>query len=220
MRQFAVIGLGRFGYKVAESLAEKGAEVLAIDDDAEVIQRISDSVTRALELDCTDEDALRASGVQEVDVAVVGIGESIEASVLTTALLKKLGIPLIVARASSELHGQILEVVGANRVVYPEHDAAIRVAHGVLLPSVFDRIELPGGVSVAEIRPPKEFVGKTLTELELRQRYGLNVIVVKQTAKEDGVEEEVRMMPTPDYRIAEGDIMVVVGDTSAIEALY
>jgi len=223
MRQFAVIGLGRFGTKVAETLADKGAEVLAIDENEDLIQRISDTVTRAVVANGTDEAALRACGVQEVDVGVVGVGESIETSVLTTALLKKLEIPLIVARASSELHGQILEVVGATRVVFPEQDAAVRIANSILLPSVYDRIELPGGVTVAEIKPPKEFVGKTLMELQLRTRYGINVIVVKKPVGGDegaSKEKEIRLMPKPDHSISEGDTLVVVGETAAIEALH
>ncbi|NOZ23213.1 MAG: TrkA family potassium uptake protein [Planctomycetes bacterium] len=220
MRQFAVIGLGRFGYKVAATLAEKGADVLAVDENEEIIQKISDEVARAVVANSTDEDALRACAVQEVDVVVVGIGQSIESNVLTTALVKKLGVPEIVSRASSELHGQILDLVGATRVVFPEHDAAIRVANSIRLESIFDRIELPGGVTIAEIDPPASFIGKTLMELQLRTRYGINVIVVKQSADKEEEAKEIQMMPRPDYEIEKGDTLLVVGETESIESVH
>ncbi|MEW6357639.1 MAG: TrkA family potassium uptake protein [Planctomycetota bacterium] len=220
MRQFAVIGLGRFGYKVAETLAEKGADVLAIDENEEVVQKISDTVTRAVAADSMDEDALRGCGVAEVDVAVVGIGQSIEANVLTTALLKKIGVKEIVSRAFSELHGQILELVGATRIVFPEHDAAIRVANSIRRESIFDSIELPGGVTIAEIDPPPSFIGKTLMDLQLRTRYGINVIVVKQSAAKAEDAKDIKMMPRPDYRITEGDTLMVVGESESIESLH
>jgi len=219
MRQFAVIGLGRFGMTVAETLAKKGAPVLAIDSDPDVIERVKDMVSDAVQMDSTDESALRQSGVLDVDVVVVSIGECVEASILTTALLKRMGAKMIVARANSDIHGQILKLVGADRVVYPEYDEGVRIANTIFLPSILERVEFPGGITLTEMRAPKKFVGKTLSELQLRTKYGINVVFFKREGAKKG-EPETRFVPKPDYRISKDDIMVIVGDTKAIESLH
>jgi len=219
MRQFAVIGLGRFGMTVAETLAKKGAPVLAIDSDPDVIERVKDMVSDAIQMDSTDESALRQSGVLDVDVVVVSIGECVEASILTTALLKRMGAKMIVARANSDIHGQILKLVGADRVVYPEYDEGVRIANTIFLPSILERVEFPGGITLTEMRAPKKFVGKTLSELQLRTKYGINVVFFKREGAKKG-EPETRFVPKPDYRISKDDIMVIVGDTKAIESLH
>jgi len=142
MRQFAVIGLGRFGFKVAEVLAAKGAQVIAVDKDPALVEKIKDIVAEAVQLDSTDEEALRECGVEGVDVAVVSIGEDVESSILTTTILNNMGIKEIVARASTRLQAQILKEVGAARVVYPEEDMGLRVANSIFAPGVLDYIDL------------------------------------------------------------------------------
>lgn len=224
MRQFAVIGLGRFGRKVAETLAKKGVPVIAIDSKQELVAKVSDFVTKAVQIDSTDEEALVASGIKDVDVAVVSMGEDIESSVLTTALLKNLDIKEIVARACTPLHAQILKMVGATRVVFPEEDMGIRVANSVLSPGVLEYIELGADYTLAEIEAKSESIGRTINELDLRSKYGINVLIVKRKVFEAGektdeiLEKEVKVLPTSDYKIQEGDVLVVVGNSKDIES--
>ncbi|MBO1224373.1 MAG: TrkA family potassium uptake protein [Candidatus Scalindua sediminis] len=225
MRQFAVIGLGRFGFKVAEILAEKGAQVIAIDKDHALVEKARDIVTEAVQLDSTDEEALRESGVEGVDVAVVSIGEGVESSILTTAILKSFGIKEIVARASTKLQAKILKEVGATRVVFPEEDMGLRVANSILAPGVLEYIELGAHYNLAEIEVKGEFTGKSIKELDIKSKYGINVIMImkriKQEAGKEGelVEKEIKELPTPDYVLREKDILVVVGDSKDIEVL-
>lgn len=223
MRQFAVIGLGRFGRRVAETLAKKGAPVIAIDSKPELVGKVSDFVTKAVQIDSTDEEALIASGVKDVDVAVVSMGEDVESSVLTTALLKNLNIKEIVARASTPLHAQILKMVGATRIVFPEEDMGIRVANSILSPGVLEYIELGADYTLAEIEAKSESIGRTINELNLRTKYGINVLIVKRKVFEVGekteetLEKEVKVLPTSDYKIQERDVLVVVGNSKDIE---
>ncbi|OHB50943.1 MAG: hypothetical protein A2099_03150, partial [Planctomycetes bacterium GWF2_39_10] len=223
MRQFAVIGLGRFGSKVAETLAKKGVHVIAIDSDRELVGRVSDVVTKAVQIDSTDEESLAASGVKDVDVAVVAMGEDVESSILTTALLKNLNIKEIVARACTKLHAQILKMVGATRVVFPEEDMGIRVANSILSPGVLEYIELGADYTLAEIEAKSESIGHTINELDLKTRYGINVLIVKRKVIEVGekageaTEKEVKVLPTSDYKIQRGDILVVVGNSKDVE---
>jgi trk system potassium uptake protein len=225
MRQFAVIGLGRFGFKVAEILASKGAQVIAIDKDHALVEKVRDIVTEAVQLDSTDEEALRESGAEGVDVAVVSIGEGTEASILTTAILKNFGIKEIVARASTKLQAQILKEVGATRVVFPEEDMGLRVANSILAPGVLEYIELGANYNLAEIEVKGDFIGKSFKELDIKSKYGVNVIMImkriKQEINKEGklVEKEIKELPTPDYVLGEKDILVVVGDSKDIEAL-
>ncbi len=224
MRQFAVIGLGRFGRKVTETLAKKGAPVIAIDRNQELVEKISDFVTKAIQMDSTDEKALIAGGIKDVDVAVVSMGEDIESSVLTTALLKNLDIKEIIARAGTPLHAQILKMVGATRVVFPEEDMGIRVANSILSPGVLEYIELGADYTLAEIEAKSESIGHTINELDLRARYGITALIVRRKVFEveektgEITEKEVKVLPTSDYRIQEGDVLVVVGSSEDIES--
>lgn len=224
MRQFVVIGLGRFGRKVAETLAKKGAPVIAIDSKPELVGNVSNFVTKAVQIDSTDEDALVASGVKDVDVAVVGMGEDVESSILTTALLKNLNIKEIVARASTPLHAQILKMVGATRIVFPEEDMGIRVANSILSPGVLEYIELGADYTLAEIEAKSESIDRTIDELDLRAKYGVNVLIVKRKVFEAGekleetMKKEMKVLPTSDYKIQEGDVLVVVGNSKDIES--
>jgi trk system potassium uptake protein len=225
MRQFAVIGLGRFGYKVSEVLASKGAQVIAIDKNPELVEKIKDIVTEAVQLDSTDEEALKESGVEGVDVAVVSIGEDVESSILTTTILSNLGIKEIIARASTRLQTQILKKVGATRVVYPEEDMGLRVANSIFAPGVLDYIDLGADYNLAEIEVKGDFIGKSFGELGLKSGYGVNVIMIMKKVKEEVgkkgefTEKEIKELPTPDYILGAKDILVVVGDSKDIEVL-
>ena len=158
-KQFAVIGLGRFGVSVARTLFKGGYEVLAIDSNEERVQKISSEVTHVVQADTTDENALKALGIRNFDVVVVAIGEDVQANVLTTLLLKELGVNYIVAKAKNELHGKMLEKIGADRVVYPERDMGQRVAHNLVSTNVLDYIELSPDLSLVEVTTPKVLGG-------------------------------------------------------------
>ena len=179
-RQFAVIGLGRFGYSVAESLVQKGCEVLAIDREEAKIQAISDSATFAVQCDATDERALKAVSTQNVDVAVVSIGENIEASILIVQTLTEMGITSIIAKAVTNAHGKILSNLGVTEVIYPERDAAIRLAHRLVSPKVLDYLELAPGYSVEEVAVPDRFSGMSIEETKIRELHNLNIIGIKK----------------------------------------
>lgn len=205
-----VIGLGRFGGALAESLVELGTEVLAVDADADRVQEYSEKLTHVRQADTTNAAVLRQLGAAEFPVAVVAIGTDIESSILTTAALVDLGVPSIWAKAIREDHGRILERVGAHHVVYPERQAGVRTAHAVS-GRVIDYFELDPGFVLAEVRPPRHLLGKTLTEADIRGRYGVTVVCVKPSGS--GFT-----YATPDTRMDPGDILVVAGETEQTEA--
>jgi trk system potassium uptake protein TrkA len=216
-RTFAVIGLGRFGSAMASTLKELGHEVIGIDRDADKVAAMSDIITQALELDSTDERALRAAGIQDVDIAVISIGENIESSVLVVMLVKELGIETIVAKATTPLHGRILEKLGVSRVIFPERDMAVRVAHSLVVPNVLDYIELSRDFSIVELPAPTEFVGKTLRELGLRARYGLTLVAVRRVDVRG--REFTVIAPNPDEAIRTGDVLALLGSNERLTQL-
>ncbi len=223
--QFAVVGLGQFGFKVATTLAAKGAEVIAVDSNPDVVEQIKDQVTQAICLDSTDERALRSLGLQDMDAVVMAIGEGIEASILTTALLKRLRVKRIIARATSPLHGQVLKEVGAEKVVYPEDQMGEQLAKSLLAPQVVEQITLQTGHSLAQIRPRKDFIGKTIRELDFRAKFGLNIIAIHKKIPtvtevgESSFKVQVNDLPTPEDRIEENDLLVVIGPDEKIQRL-
>lgn len=212
VRQFAVIGLGKFGASVARALAEMGHEVLAIDKDPDKIQHLADSVTHAVQADATDEEALRAIGIRNVDVAVVTIGQDIRASILASLILKEIGVGLVVAKATDELHGRLLEKLGVDRVVYPERDMGVRLANSLASSNILEYIELSPDYGVAEIVATEDFANKTLRDLNLRARYGANVVAIRSG-------DDVKVSPGADDRVHEGDILVVLGSTESLDML-
>jgi trk system potassium uptake protein TrkA len=223
-RQFAVIGLGRFGYSVAETLIKKGYEVLAIDSNEDQIEAVSDFATYAVQCDATDERALKAVSIQNVDVAVVSIGENIEASILIVMTLKELGVKEIIAKAVTPLHGKILENIGVTEVIYPERDAAIRLAHRLIAPNVLEYLELAQGFSIEEIEVPGQFVGKPLKEASIRTTYGINVIAIKRRVTklvrgEWKSVEEMNVNPDAEDILQKGDVMVIVGKEEDLDRL-
>ena len=224
MRQFAVIGLGRFGQSVAKTLEERGFEVLACDSDEEKVAEIADHVTHAVQLDATEEKALRSVGVTEMDVAVVSVGE-ISSSILITLLLKELGVPLVASKAVDSLHAKVLRRVGADRVIFPERDMGVRVAESLSTPRIFDYIEVSPTHSIVELVAPKSFNGKTMRELDIRATYGVNVIAIKRKKPkiseegESAIEEEFILGPAADEEIVLGDLLVLLGQDKEIERL-
>ncbi len=217
MRQFAVIGLGRFGLSVAKTLSEKGHQVLAIDKDEELVQEVSEFVTEAVQVDSTDEKSLKAVGIKNVDVAVVGIGTNLEASVLTALILKELGVQHIVARAVTDEHGKVLERVGATRVVFLERDMGSRIANSLISPSILEHIEVSPEFSIMETVPPKEFIGKSIRDLDVRAKHGLNIIAVRKKEKSIDGSSELNVAPKADYIIKQGDIFVIIGSNSNLD---
>lgn len=217
-RTFAVIGLGRFGAAMATTLTQLGHEVIGIDGNDDRVAALADQVSQTVRLDATDERALRAAGIQDVDVAVVSIGENIEASLLVVTLVKELGIENIVAKAVSPLHGRILEKLGVTRVVFPEHEMAVRVAHSLVIPNVLDYIELSGNFSIVDVPAPPDFFGRTLRDIGLRARYGLTTIAIKRPGA-SGHGEVTTVSPGPDDVVQSGDILALLGSNERIGQL-
>jgi len=223
MRQFAVIGLGRFGSSVAKTLSEKKHQVIAIDPNEAIVQEMSNYVTQAICLDATDQRALKAVGIHNVDVAVCAIGNDLKASILVTLNLKELGIKEIVCKAQDDKHKALLERVGATRVVLPERDMGIRVANSLITSQVVEHIELSEESSIAEVIPPKDFINRSLREADVRAKYGLNVIGIKTREKtylEDGKEytnEIINISPKAEDIIKKDDILIVLGTNDNID---
>lgn len=218
MRQFAVIGLGKFGFSVAKTLTEKNCEVLAVDIEEEKVQNISEFVSHAVQVDATDEKALRAVGIGEVDVAVVAIG-AIESSILVALTLKEIGIKEIVAKAVSNDHGKILERVGATKIIHPERDMGNRLARSLLAPEIIDHINLSDAYSILEMVPPNSFIGKSLRDIDVRAKYGLNVIGIKKPVSEEnkGKDEHINLAPKAEDVLKEGDVLIIIGANKNIE---
>jgi len=211
-RVFGVIGLGRFGFHIARTLAEGGAEVIALDRDEDKVRRISDFVTHAYIADALEEKALEESGILTADVVVVSIGVNVEASILVTVLLMNRGVKEVVAKAINPLHGEVLKRLGVSRVVYPEMEMAVKLARSLLITGVLEEIPFAPGYSIFEIKAPASLVGRSLRELDLRRRYGVNVLVIKRG-------EELVVNPSADERISESDVLLVLGSEDKIASL-
>ena len=209
MKSYIVVGLGRFGSEVARRLCALGCEVLAMDIHNELVQQISSEVTHAVVGDARDKDVLRSLGVRNLDCAVVAIGDSLSDSVLATMNLKELGLPYIVCKAHDETHRRVLEKLGADRVVIPEQEHAQRLARSMYSHNVLDYIELSQDYGILEVPAPKSWIGKCINELNVRAKLGVNIIAV-----ENG--DKTNVSPAADYRIQEGDVMVVLGDSYAL----
>lgn len=219
-KQFAVIGLGRFGYSIAKTLAELGCEIIAIDKDEERVRKISDFVTHAVQLEAMDEKSIRSVGIQNVDVAVVSIGENIEASILVVMILKEMGIKNIIAKAVTRMHGKVLENLGVNRVVYPEKEMAVRVAHALVKPNIIEQLELSQEYSIIELPAPEKFINKTLNDIQLRSKYGVNLIAIKRKISEQGRISEVwNVNPMATDIIQKDDVLVLIGSNEDLDKL-
>ncbi|MDR6226530.1 potassium channel family protein [Desmospora profundinema] len=211
-KTFAVIGLGRFGGSVAKTLHDMGYEVMAIDRDPQRVQDFAQIVTHAVEADSTDENALKALGVRNFDVVVVSIGEDIQSSIMTTLILQEMGVKKVVVKARNDLHGKVLYKIGAHKVVFPERDMGVRVVHNLISPNILDYIELADDYSIIEVSAGEFFAGKTLEKLDIRAKFGCNVMAIKSGPR-------INIAPLADDVIHEGDILVVIGHNNDLKKL-
>ncbi len=210
MKSYVVIGLGRFGSGLARQLSKLGAEVLALDIRGDYVQQISQEVTHAVVGDAQDKEVLRALGVRNMDCAVIAIGDDLAASVLITMNLKELEVPFIVCKAHDDTHRKVLEKLGVDRVVIPEHEYAQRLARTLNSHNVLDYIELSEDFGILDVPAPEKWIGKSLRELNVRAKLGVNIIAVENNGKTD-------VSPAADYVIRRGDTLVVLGDNIALE---
>ena len=212
MKSFIVIGLGRFGTEVAGSLCRQGCEVLAIDISSELVQQVSENVTQAVVGDARDQEVLRALDAGSFDCGIVAIGDSLADSVLATMNLKELNVPYIICKAHDETHTQVLQKLGADKVVIPEKENAARLAKSLSSTNVLDYIELSEDYGIIEIPAPGSWQNKSLIELNVRAKLGVNILAVKR-------EGQITVSPAADFRIAGGDVLVVLGDSVALKAM-
>lgn len=211
-KQFAVIGIGRFGSSVASALYQMGFEVLAIDSNEERTQEIINRVTHAVTADSTEEEALKSLGLRNFDVVVVAIGQDIQSSILTTLILKDMGVPMLIVKAQNELHGKVLNKIGADKVVYPERDMGLRLAHHMISPNILDYIELSEEYSIVEIQASPQMIGRNLRQLDIRAIYHCNVMALKSASK-------MNIAPHAEDLIREGDVLIVVGKKSDLHRM-
>ncbi len=225
MARYAVIGIGRFGWTVATILAENGMDVIAIDKKKELVDEIAGRVTTALCMDSTDEATLRSLNLNEVDAVIIGIGSNIQECILTAAILKKIGVGIIYAKVENQLHGRILELIGVQHVLLPEEMVGNQLAKTLISRNILEYINLSSGHIVIEMVVPKEFVGKTLSELELPSKRGINVIAIKYNylnVTEDGknvIEKRLNDMPGANDVVEDGDVLILLGPKGNIDKL-
>lgn len=212
MKSYLVLGLGRFGRSFAQTLAEHGCDVLGVDKNNQVVQEMSDIVTHVICAESSNEEFLRSIGVTNFDAAVVAMGGNIQASVLTTVLLKELGARYILAKAQNDLHAKVLYKVGADRVVFPERDMGIKTANNMISARIIDIIELSPEYSIMEITIPTSWIGKTIGELAIRAKYGVNVLAIKRGAT-------INASPNAEARFQQNDIAAVMGKNSDLKNL-
>ncbi|TVX87138.1 potassium channel family protein [Paenibacillus agilis] len=211
VQQFAVIGMGRFGSSLARELMELGHQVLGIDKSEEAIEEIVDDITHAVVADATDEEVLRSLGIRNFDCVIIGIGDNIQTSILVSIQVKELGVKKVVCKALSELHGRVLERLGVDRIVYPERDMGIRMAHHLVSPNLVDYIELSKDYTIAELSVPQCLDGVSLKALDSRGRFGCSIVALN---KPNG---DVIIAPTADDVLAANDVMVMIGKNRQIE---
>jgi trk system potassium uptake protein TrkA len=214
MKQFAIIGLGNFGYYLATHLYEKGNDVLAIDKNQNLVQKIKDNVTQAVIADSTDLQTIKSLSIPEMDAAVVCIGNDLSASIHTTLNLKDVGVRKVYAKAISEPHGRILRKVGAQEILFPEKDLAITLAERLHNPSLLDYLPFFEGYSIIELKPKESFVQKELRDLDLINKYGVQVIAIKEIAS-----GKLAMIPTGKYVLKGNEVMILLGPNEGLELL-
>jgi len=208
--QFAVIGIGRFGSSIAKTLSDLGHEVLAIDSDEEKIQQIANVVTHAVVADVTNIDAMKAIGVRNVDVAVITMGSHMQSSILGTMILKEIGIKKVISKANNDIHGKVLAKIGADKVVYPERDTGIRLAHSLTSNNIIEQIDLDPNYSIVEMLAPKKIIGKPLKSLDIRKQFGVYIMAIKY-------DSGMTVAPGADDVIGDNDVIVLIGHNDALE---
>jgi trk system potassium uptake protein TrkA len=214
MRRVIVIGLGIFGFNIAKDLYENGLEVIAIDKNKEVIQKIKDFSTKAILADGTDKEVIESIGIHGDDVVIISFGEDLAASTLITLHLKEIKVKTIIVKAPNEDHKHVLEKIGATEVIIPEREMADKVAKSLITPNVLDYIPLSEGYTICELVPPASFMGKTIGELHLRSRYHIEVIAVREM-----LPERLTMVPRAEFVIKDSDVLVVIGKEKDIQRI-
>jgi trk system potassium uptake protein TrkA len=214
MKRVVVIGLGIFGFNIAKDLYENGIEVIAIDKNKDIIQKIKDFSTKAILADGTDKEVIESIGIQGDDIVIISFGEDLAASTLTTLHLKEMKVKTIIVKAPNEDHKRVLERVGATQVIIPEREMADKVAKSLISPNVLDYIPLSEDYTISEVVPPTSFMGKTIGELRLRTKYHVEVIAVREM-----LPDRVRMVPKADFVLKDSDILVVIGKTADVQKI-
>ncbi len=214
MKEIAVIGLGKFGMSVAKSYAKAGGMVLAIDMDAEKVQEVSDVVTYAVKADVTDADVVRTLGLSNVDVAIIAVTDNLEASVMATILSKEEGVPYVMVKAQNEVHAKVLTKVGADKIIFPEKEMGMRVARNLKIDHLMDLVDLSDDCSIIEAKLPKNWVGKNLMELDVRKKYGINVIGIRYG------NGDVEVNVSPDLPLKDDMLLIVIGGNKQIDKVF
>jgi trk system potassium uptake protein TrkA len=210
--KFAIIGLGSFGFNVAKTLYEHGHEVVAIDVDKEKVSASKNFVSHSVHMDAADKENLQAVGITDIDVVVMSLGPRMEASILTVLYLHELGVGRIIAKALSEDHMKILRAVGATEVIFPEKDMAIKTALKLSNPNILEYLPLYAGYGIQEIAPPEKFIGKSLKELDLRNKYDIQVIAIREL-----IPEKITLVPKSDFVIKDSDILIIIGEEDHLD---
>ena len=214
MKQIAILGLGRFGRALARTLVEMGHDVMGVDANEAVVEKMAPVLTNCVQADVMDEQTLLSLGVTNFDIVVVGIGNSdMQASIFTTLMLKEMGVEHVVCKVSSNKHARILLKLGADRVVYPERDMGMRFAHSIAQSDVLEFIELSEEYSMMEINAPKYLIGKSLKESDVRSKYNINIVAIKRGKK-------IMVNPSPDAVLEQGDVLLAIGETQAVTKLH
>ncbi|KPL61631.1 potassium channel family protein [Rossellomorea vietnamensis] len=203
-KEFVVIGLGRFGGSIVRSLTDQGMEVMAIDNDEDKVNEFSSIASHAVVADSTDESVLKSLGIRNFDHVIVAIGDDIQSSVLTTLMLKEIGVKKITVKAQNDYHEKVLRKIGANQVVHPERDMGRRIAHNIISNNVLDYLELSDEHSIVEIVANEHLSGNSLIDLDIRAQFGINIVAIKR-------EKDIIVSPQADEQIRVGDILIVIG---------
>lgn len=209
---FVILGLGKFGRSVAQTLTMNGCDVLAIDKDEEAIQSVADEVTHVVQADVTDQDALNALGVRNFDAVIVAISSDMQASIMATILVKEMGVPYILAKAQNDIHKRVLEKVGADRIIFPEREIGIRIANNLISENFVDYIELSKDFSIVEISILEDWIGKSLKEINMRANFGINVMAIKKG-------DNINISPEADTTLYQEDILVVIGSNNDLKKI-
>jgi len=214
MKHFAVIGLGNFGFHTAKALFEDGNEVIAIDTDRARVQAIDPHSTEAVVLDASDKEALKSLGLENMDGVIVSTGTKISISILICLYLQEIGVKKILAKALDDDHGKILKRVGATEIIHPERDMALRISRGLSRPNVLDFIPLAEDFDLIQVGPPSEFIGKSLKDLNLRAKYNVHIIAIKELVPENFV-----LVPPASFVIKDSDILIMLGKSEDIRRI-
>lgn len=212
-KQYAVLGLGVFGSTIAKTLSQFNCEVIAIDLDMDCVQRLADVVTQSIRGDITDINVLRNANVGDCDVAIVAVGSHLEQSIMAVMNLKELGVPIVVAKAKNKVYKQILEKIGADKVVRPEKEMGVVTAKGLLNRNIIEMVDLDDKYSVMEVNIPSHWIGKTMSELDVRNRYGINIMGIRYE------DQSLEVNPSPEYKLQQKDHLFIISDLARFNKL-